>query len=365
MEKSYVEKQIIFETVVGSRAAGINREDSDYDKSGVMIPGLEYFLGFRRFEQYQDPDTDRVIYDIRKALDLIADNNPNMMNLLFMPERCIIKITPIWQNVLDNAELFISKRCRYTFSRYAIAQLERIKTHRKYLLNPPKSEPKREDYGLPESSIFPTTQIKAICSAALDLIAEEERPNFIKEIDKIYGDYVIPLFVKSLKEGQRQLGMEWIQSGVKSQAKTIMSIGDQYLKEEIKDEASRELAFYHAKSDWRRYSDWKLSRNKKRAVLEEKYGYDAKHASQLVYLMRMGVEILESGKVNVDRTNIDADELKSIRNGSWSYDKLEEYANDTDAKLDQLYKVCTLPKSVDLDKVDKLCISSVRSFFNI
>lgn len=36
-----------------------------------------------------------------------------------------------------------------TFLGYAMAQLKQIKTHRSWLLNPPKSKPLREDFGLP------------------------------------------------------------------------------------------------------------------------------------------------------------------------------------------------------------------------
>jgi predicted nucleotidyltransferase len=362
MEKSYVDEHIVFETVVGSRAYGTNYEDSDYDKSGVMIPGIEYFFGFRSFEQYTDPDTDRTIFDIRKALNLISENNPNMMDLLFMPDRCVVKMTPYWQKIVENAQIFVTKRCRYTFARYAIAQLERIKTHRKYLLDPPKHMPTRENFGLSETPMFPTVQIKAICNLALDLIAEEEKPNLIKEIDKVYGDYVIPLFLKYVKEDQRPLGMEWIQSGVKAQSRTVLSLGNSFIKDEYLEEARKELAFYHAKNDWDRFKSWEKSRNKKRADLEVKFGYDAKHAMHLVRLLRMGVEILETKKVNVDRTYIDADELKAIREGAWSYERVEEYAHEIDAKLDTSYANSDLPKTVDVEKIDGLCIDSVDSF---
>jgi predicted nucleotidyltransferase len=364
MESKYVEEHKIFEAVVGSRAYGIHHAESDYDKAGVIIPGHEYFYGFRKFEQYKDPDSDRVMFDIRKALNLIADNNPNMMDLLFMPDRCVIKMTPFWQEVVDNSQLFVSKRCRYTFSRYAIAQLNRIKTHRKFLLDPPKAAPLRSDYGLSEESFFPSSQVKAICSAALDLVAEEERPNLIGQIDRIYGDYIVPLFLKYIKKDQRQLGMEWIQSGVKAQAKSFLSLGNHYLKDEYQDKAYKELAFYHAQRDWDRYKSWKKSRNKKRAELEVKFGFDSKHAAHLVRLMRMGTEILETGKVNVDRTDIDAEEIKSIREGAWPYEKVEEYAHEVDARLDVLYKNSKLPKVVDSNTIDSLCISVTRAYLD-
>ena len=35
MEQSFVDKHIIFETLVGSRAYGIHNDDSDFDTKGV------------------------------------------------------------------------------------------------------------------------------------------------------------------------------------------------------------------------------------------------------------------------------------------------------------------------------------------
>lgn len=365
MEISYVLPRIIFETVVGSRAYGIHHAESDYDKAGVMIPGKEYFFGFQKFEQFRGfEEKDRVCYDIRKALRLISDNNPNMMDLLWMPDRCVITRSPYWDTFIENRDIFVTKRCRYTFSGYAIAQLNRIKTHRKFLLDPPKKSPEREEFGLRNPSIFPTSQLKAVVSAALEFIIEEEKQNFLDELDRLYGDYVIPLYTQFLIPEQRKTALEWLQCGIKAQANTFISLGDNYLKEEYVQEAKKEVAYYEAKRDWDRYYEWKKSRNKARAELEEKYGFDAKNAAHLVRLLRMGLEILETGKVNVDRTDIDADELRAIRNGAWSYDKIEQYAHDCDQKLTELYKKSTLPKSPNINDIDTLCVNTVDNFFS-
>lgn len=362
MENSYVLPRIIFETVVGSRAYGIHREDSDYDRVGVMIPGKEYFFGWKKFEQFQGFDTDRTIYDIRKAISLIKDNNPNMMDLLWMPERCILKMTPYWESVVEHRDWFVSKRVRYTYSGYAIAQLKRIKTHRKFLLNPPTTEPRREDFSLSEISIFPTSQLKAIVYAAMEFIASEEKPNFITELDSIYGDYVIPLLGRFIKEEERSTALEWLQLGIKAQAKSFLSLGTKYLRDEYIEQAQNEVRYYNACREWSQYLNWKKHRNKARAELEEKYGFDAKHASHLVRLLRTGIEALSTGVVNVDRTDIDAEELKAIRNGAWAFEKIEEFAIESDKKLNELYKNSMLPKRPKEEKIHELCIQTVDRY---
>jgi predicted nucleotidyltransferase len=357
MEINVVEARTIFLTGVGSRAYGIHRPDSDHDQAGVMIPPSKYFYGLDKFEQFRDfPGVDKVIYDIRKAISLISDNNPNMLDLVFSPERCIIKLEREWETVLENRELFISKKCRHTYSGYAFAQLQRINTHRKFLKEPPKVRPLRETYGLPAVSIFPTAQLKAVVYAAMgDFLIEEKKEDFLSELDDVYSNYIMPIINRYIKPDFRSLAMEYLQVGVKSQANTLKALGPSYIKEEYLDMATKELMFYNANSEWTQYSSWLKSRNKARAELEEKFGYDTKHAAHLVRLIRMCNEILATGKVNVDRTGIDAEELKDIRAGAWDYERLEEYAKRMDDEAGELYITSSLKRSPDINKIKVLC----------
>lgn len=364
MEQDYVEKRIIFLMITGSRAYGTHRPDSDYDKSGVMIPGKEYFYGLNRFDQYQGYEgEDKTIYNIKKAIKLIADNNPNMLDLLYAPERCILRNHELWQTVMDNKDLFLSKRCRYTFSGYAMAQLERIKTHRNFLLNPPKKPPERCEIGLPETPLFPTSQLKAVCMAALEFIIEEEKDDFLAELDAIYGDYVIPLLSRYIIPEERSLAMEWLQMGIKAQAKAFESVGTQYIKDEYVDMAGKEVKYYNALKNWKRFLQWKKGRNQTRSELEKKFGFDSKHALHLVRLVRMGKEALLTGTVNVDRTNIDAEELIAIRDGSKTYEEIEEYARKEDEALTDIYKKSKLQKTPSMERISKLCTELIEKAF--
>jgi predicted nucleotidyltransferase len=363
MNKEYVNQKTIFEAIVGSRLYGINTPDSDYDKTGVMIPDKSYFYGFKKFEQFQGYDTDKIIYDIRKAIKLISDNNPNMLDLISIPDRCIIKMTPYWQKVIDNKDLFISKRCRYTYSGYAISQLKRINVHRKFLNNPILNKPKRKDYGLDDHSIFPTTQIKSILYSVIDIIDIDKRHDFLDKLDGMYRNYISPLLLEYVNKHEHQLSMEWLHAGVKSQAKTIANMKG-YIKDEYREIAEKEVKYYNDMKEWKQYQEWQRSRNKDRAKLEKKFGFDTKHSGHLVRLLRMGKEILTTGQINNDRTDIDAEELKEIRNGSWSYEKIEEYANNMDKELEELYKKSTLQKSPKMKKIEELCIDIVEKYLS-
>lgn len=362
----YVEQHTIFETVVGSRAYGIHTEESDYDKAGVMIPGKEYFLGLDGINQFQEFESeDKTIYDIRKAINLIADNNPNMMDLLWMPERCIISITPYWQKIVDHRNWFVSKKCRYTYLKYAVSQLRRIKSHRKFLLSPPQKRPERKDFGLLDKTIFPTIQLKAIMSTVFDLVVKEKRVMFVNELDKIYRDYIIPLVASYMQFDMRIVAMEWLQMGIKSQANTFLAVGEKYLKDEYIDMAKREIKFYNAMKEFKQYQEWLKGRNPVRAEMEKRFGFDTKHAAHLVRLCRTGKEIIETGEVHIDRRGIDAEELKLIRyQGLWSYDQLEEYTTKIDEEMTILYENSTLQLSPNIVEIKKLCVEVVDEYLN-
>lgn len=47
----------------------------------------------------------------------------------------------------------------------------------------------------------------------------------------------------------------------------------------------------------------------------KRFGYDVKHGAHAIRPLRMGVEFLRTGEFHVDRTGIDAEELKEIKRG--------------------------------------------------
>ena len=114
-----------------------------------------------------------------------------------------------------------------------------------------------------------------------------------------------------------------------------------------------------------------MERNPARKILEEKYGYDCKHSSQLVRLMRMGYEIVTEGKVIVKRP--DAKELLSIKNGAWTYEKVMEYKEYMEKKLNEEYikqnkllaegKPTPLPHSINKEKINTLYHDLYSEYF--
>lgn len=331
-------KHCIFRYTSGSHQYGTNRPDSDVDKRGVFIAPLSSAFDLFQtsfvasgtikqnlqaamdaieladlpaarnhiqsalvpdrgdlslsVETVHARDGDEELQELRKFLKLAADCNPNIIEFLYVDHLIDIS-TPVWECIRANRHLFLSKKARWTFAGYAIQQLKRIRIHRNYLLNPPTHKPTRKEFGLSEQSKIPREHQNA-----------------------------------------------------------ILSLPDEWLSGRSKDQVFRERQYASAMQVWDSYRKWEQNRNPARKELERRYGYDVKHSMHLVRLARMAEEILRYGVVLVRRP--DAEELRGILRGEWTWEQIEAVADGLDARMDALYKTSTL-----MDKPDHKAIATL------
>src|SRR5262249_49245201 len=96
--------------------------------------------------------TEAVVFDLAKFLRLCAAANPNALEVLFADERDWLYETPAWRRLHAERQRFLTRKVQQTYLGYAMAQLRKIRTHRSWLLEPPRRKPTREDFGLPAAS---------------------------------------------------------------------------------------------------------------------------------------------------------------------------------------------------------------------
>ena len=84
----------------------------------------------------------------------------------------------------------------------------------------------------------------------------------------------------------------------------------------------------------------------KRKAMVRKYQYDVKNAAHLIRLLRMGIEFLETGNLQVFRSS-DADELMRIKRGGWTLDQVKENADALFGRIEEARARSPLPPAPD------------------
>lgn len=153
---TFLENNVHYEVMMGSVAYGCNTDMSDIDVYGFAVPPKDIIFphtagyiqvfdtDYPRFEQYQKhhifrksnkTEYDLTIYNIVKFFKLVMENNPNMIDALFVPERCVLSCTQLGRHVKNNRHIFLTKRVFHKFRGYAASQKNKMtdKSIKKYI----------------------------------------------------------------------------------------------------------------------------------------------------------------------------------------------------------------------------------------
>lgn len=139
-------------TLHGTGIAG----QEDRDEMGICVPPPDYLLGMRQFEHYTyrtagegnrsgPGDLDLTIYSLRKYVTLASQGNPSILLTLFVPEDKVIKNTLVGSTLMENANLFHSKRAAARYLGYIQSQRNGLTGERKSGI--PKRPELIEKYG--------------------------------------------------------------------------------------------------------------------------------------------------------------------------------------------------------------------------
>lgn len=228
----FVTSLVMYETIMGSEAYGVNEDTSDRDIVGFCLPKREIIfphlggeiMGFglrnrERFEQFQqhhilDPQAqteyDVTIYSIVKYFQLLMENNPNMIDSIFTPRRCVLHSTKISEMVRDARREFLHKGCWHKFKGYAYAQLSKIKNKTN------SSNPKRaawvEKFGYDVKFAYHVVRLLNECEQILmtgDLNLEQNREQ-LKSIRR--GEWTLEQLDSWAETKHRQLEELYLKS---------------------------------------------------------------------------------------------------------------------------------------------------------
>jgi predicted nucleotidyltransferase len=120
-----LEACILYRCVVGSRAYGLDHDDSDTDRRGIYLApaDLQWSL-FGAPEQFEDNATQSCYWELQKFLIMALKANPNILECLYSP--AVEKVTPLGEELLALRQGFLSQMIFQTFNGYAMSQFKKI-----------------------------------------------------------------------------------------------------------------------------------------------------------------------------------------------------------------------------------------------
>ncbi len=302
-------KRIILMGLGGSYAYGTNNEKSDIDFRGIALNTPSDLLGLTQFEQYEDDKTDTVIYSFNKIIGLLLECNPNTIELLGLDDNQYLILNDIGRELLDNKELFLSKRAAKSFGGYASAQLRRLQN------------------AIARDSMPQSEKEQHIFTSVKNALEDFNRKNAVsdKGYIKLYiDDSDNPLF------------------------QTEIFVDADYKHIPLRDYNNMFSVMNSVIRDYDKIG----KRNKKKDD-----NHLNKHAMHLIRLFMMAIDILEKGEINTHRVH-DLDLLRSIRRGDFQqpdgnfskefYELLAEY----ESRLETATRISKLPDNPDMEKVE-------------
>lgn len=302
----HLKNNIILLTVGGSHAYGTNTETSDVDLRGITLEQKSEVLGLNKFEQFQNQKTDTVIYGLRKAVTLMLNSNPNVIEMLGVNKKHLFMLSNEGQLLIDSVDLFLSKKAAHSFGGYATAQLRRLQSA---LARDAYPQAEKEEHIL-----------KSVQSHIHHLKANYH--SFTKKEIDVYID-------KTDREGYEK---------------------ELYLDIDLKKYPLRDFKNIYSEMHNVVKEYGKLHHRNNKKTTKGLY----KHALHLVRLLLMGTEILKGEGVNTYRE--EREFLLDIRNGKYSFQEIFEIVDKLEQDFQYATKHTTLPNKPDYKKINDLVV---------
>ena len=95
------------------------------DSGPILPPSRNTRNNHVRWEE-KDQDYDLSVLSIVKFFHLAMKNNPNILEILYLPQQSILKQNDVYLHMRDNRNLFPHKGCWHSFKGYAYGQLGKL-----------------------------------------------------------------------------------------------------------------------------------------------------------------------------------------------------------------------------------------------
>ncbi|MCD8041886.1 MAG: nucleotidyltransferase domain-containing protein [Tannerellaceae bacterium] len=341
---------LLFECISGSKAYGLDTPTSDTDLKGVFYLPEDIYYGLKYIPQVSNDTNDEVYYELGRFIELLAKNNPNILEMLASPTECILYKNPVMNHI--SSGLFLSRLCKETFAGYAHSQIKKARGYKKKIVNPMEKE--RKDvldfcYILTGSSSLP---LKSWLSEK-GIVQEQCGLSSIPHAKDMYA-----LFY----DRDNTKGYHGIVNNPVSNEVNLSPIEKE--GQLIAYLSFNKEAYSQYCKEYKEYWEWVDKRNKERYNTNQQHGknYDAKNMMHTIRLLQVAEEIVRDGVLNVKRPN--REELLKIKQGKMEYDQLLLLADQLMQSIDEYTKISNLPDEPDMELINRLLVKMRKELFN-
>ena len=345
----------LFKAIVGSQAYGTNMPDSDIDTKGVYLQDPMEILGIDYKEQI-NVDKDNCLYEVRRFLQLLSTGNPTMLELLFIPEDCILEKHPLWDIILQHRNAFLTKQCYNSFAGYAYQQIEKAKgLNKKMNWEADRVQRKRPiDFlkVIDGCKTYPLTKWLKRKGMHEDCCGLSK----VNDSENIYA-----LWYDHIKDISKDVDLtnprykDWKDFGYKGVCDDVNLLLSEIPEWQM---PMCQCILYFNRNGWSEhckdynsYQTWLRERNERRYVDVRGHGQkiDGKNMMHCVRLLQTAQDIIEKHTINVRVEN--PEYYLSIRQGKVPLESLIETSKQKIEKLKESFKTSDLPDSVNTELV--------------
>ncbi len=339
----------LLEVISGSRAYGTSTPESDTDIKGVFIAPRDVWMGWPRSAQINNASNDIVFYELGRYAELLAKNNPNLLEMLFTPEDCIVRRHPCMDRFTP--ALFLSRLCFDAFAGYAGTQIRKARGLNKKIVKPqPAARRSAMDFcyvleGQGSVGLAPWLAARGWRQHDCGLAA-------VPHARDLYSLYHDP----GGAAGYRGLWTNLENTEIRVSRIPHDALPDAWM-------SFNQDGFKTHCREWREYHEWLGCRNEARyeGTMRHGQGYDAKNLMHTFRLLDSAEEIARHGRLTVRTPN--REWLLRVKAGEFAYDDLLTQAEARLTRIRDLFAESALPERPDAELIERTLISIRREWY--
>ena len=367
---------ILLDAISGSHAYGTAIEGiSDIDHRGIFLCELDDKLSGDYPDQISDETNDTTYYELGRYFELLKKNNPNILELLNVPEDCV----QFRHELLDliDPDKYISKLCKNTIGGYANQQVKKARGLNKKVVNPISEERKDPLDFCHVVQGHKTISIKSFLKEGnydQKFCGIVNVPNARDTYALFYDINAYYCFSEDLSEESKENAKEMVKLSGNAMGLGYKGIvgdkGNELRLSSVPKGENAVCVFSYNKDGYtqhckayKEYFDWVKKRNPHRYKSALENDYDTKNLLHCYRIAEMGCEIAKGMGIIVRRPNREF--LLKIRNGEMEYDEILSLSENLLKESDELFANSDLPEVPDLKEAKRVEIEIRKRFYKL